>query len=225
MDKLNITNITAKRESLSDINIFRAQQNRDDDIDLFDYTHIHRDGFGFDARFPDNNDRYRGEVEITYEQFKKYVMNKDTFVLPKNWCVKGIVDEDDSNLSRKKTDWWDYFNSLANKSDFGFYNNAYYYIQGLHGYHKHQIPQGYTEITFEQFIEYVVKPSMLNNIETLKEVIKEEEVINPAKGFSMSQFAQALESIPWMEKDDAKDIYKEVEKHFKSIKIEEEVIT
>ena len=59
-----------------------------------------------------------------------------------------------------------------------------------------------------------------NSLKTFKDLFTELEVIDPAKGFSMSQFAKALESIPWMEKDDAKDIYKEVEKHFKSIKIE-----
>lgn len=97
----------------------------------------------------------------TFEQFKE--MYLENFILPEKWCIK-ITSE---NLSFCK--------SLKNK-ELGF-REGYNYIIG--GYYSSIassegnfgfiiIPNGYKEITFEQFKKYVLNQ---NNMENNKQII------------------------------------------------------
>lgn len=185
------------------------------------------------------NEVYDFGIEITYEQFKKYVLKTDN---NKQLTCNDLKEGD--YVYEEYPYGGGTFISVVNLNQGNA--NAQYFIDvdsSTPRLNRNSIfsntnkPSIFRYATQEEidwlnaciannaFVSKEVALAGLSKKSNEKELFSELEVIDPAKGFSMSQFAKALESIPWMEKDDAKDIYKEVEKHFKSIKIEEEVIT
>ena len=98
-------------------------------------------------------------TEITFEQFKKYVLkeeDKKEFVLPEKWCVKR-TSENYEVIN-------DYFNKGCNintyeaKNAYMHYPNHRTNVGFLNGNHSaSNVYSGYTEITFEQFKQYVLK--------------------------------------------------------------------
>lgn len=88
--------------------------------------------------------------EITFEQFKKYVLKEDTdeFVLPDKWYIKGSDELSDlysefTNCSLAHSHMYYYPKDKWN-------NKAWNYVS--------RILTDYTEITLEQFKKYVFKP-------------------------------------------------------------------
>ena len=88
--------------------------------------------------------------EITFKQFKKYVLKEDTqkFVLPDKWCIKGSDELGDlysnhTNCSLAHSHMYYYPKDKWN-------NKAWNYVG--------KRPDFYTEITLEQFKKYVFKP-------------------------------------------------------------------
>ena len=108
----------------------------------------------------DNSGRIKWRY-ATPEEVKEYnrlgepydvtTLNK-SFILPEKWCIKG---------SKKLSDWR--LNDMDNRCNCFFsYTDLYYYIDNpnslLDWNFDDHLPESCTEITFEQFKEYVVKP-------------------------------------------------------------------
>lgn len=93
-------------ESIHDINIFRAIKGLDD-LTLSDvnyYPYIHYDGFEFNKNRIQsfNTGFYADEVEITYEQFKKYVLKTDIKLDDKPVIIQEINPAQGYSLSQIK---------------------------------------------------------------------------------------------------------------------------
>lgn len=96
------------------------------------------------------NTRFKPSTKEAYDD--QFVVKEPKFVLPEKWCLK-ITNE---NI--------DFCRSLKNK-ELGMQENYFYFIggyyssittpSGLNGFIN--IPNNYTEITFEQFKKYVLK--------------------------------------------------------------------
>lgn len=86
---------------------------------------------------------------------------KDSFALPEKWCVKGNQKE-----GKLKDNDPQLFNSIQRskhpfKADnIGFYTIFYYFPTTEMFNHDSCIPSGYTEITFDQFKEHVLKENV-----------------------------------------------------------------
>lgn len=95
-------------------------------------------------------------IELTLEQWDK-IVNKNVieeFKLPEKWCVK----------PSKETSEWFNKNSQTNARDYDTINCGYLHYPKVTKYlhHYDTIQSGYTEITFEQFIKYVLKEEIMN---------------------------------------------------------------
>jgi hypothetical protein len=89
----------------------------------------------------------RYATEITFEQFKKYVLKEPEFVLPKKWYIAITPDN-----SKVINDWkikQEYHSPIGEHTKYVSENGASYLSKVFFG--------NYTEITFEQFKKYVLK--------------------------------------------------------------------
>lgn len=109
----------------------------------------------FYSRLPKNH------TLITFEQFQKYVLGVE-FILPELWGVKLTEQNIDTVTGWRGT--------TKNPSGGNLTGNRYYgsYILNKEpkgkftAYCVSNLPEGYTEITYEQFLQYVLKPSSPN---------------------------------------------------------------
>jgi hypothetical protein len=147
----------------------------DFDDNAKDYSYVSEDGRGMnDLDFVES--KY---TEITFDQFKQYVLKeKDTeFVLPETWYV--VVTKDNQKIL---SDW------RGTKLSVG-------YITGMHKWqdheksskeHNYDLSEDWeNEITFEQFKQYVLKETNINQKE--KDMKKElkfklKDKVNTPKG-------------------------------------------
>ena len=87
--------------------------------------------------------------EITYEQFKEYVLG-EKFILPDKWCIK-VTNANKVILENWRTD-----GSLGPRD---YDKEPFFYLHTpMHernGYNQQRRYLSYTEITLEQFIKYV----------------------------------------------------------------------
>lgn len=81
-----------------------------------------------------------GDFEITYEQFKKYVLKEGSFVLPSQWYISL------NQVSRETLEKWTH-NS---------YNEILGYVTNTKNWNRNRSSEC-TEISFEQFEKYVFK--------------------------------------------------------------------
>jgi len=132
-----------------------------------------------------NNKPVSGYTEITFEQFKKYVIGEpvetsekakcevEEFKVPEKWCIR--VEEYNTPVEvyewRKRTEYG------SNWIDSGYIHST-----GLHC----DKMSGYTEITFEQFVNYIYKSKTITmekctigGSTTLKEAFIKECGIKP----------------------------------------------
>jgi len=75
------------------------------------------------------------------------------FKLPKLWYVEGDIDRKDAK------DAWNNLNrDLGQSANYAFFENCFYYIDeyGKKAYIKKDPPSGYTEISCDEFLEYVI---------------------------------------------------------------------
>lgn len=109
---------------------------------------------------------YKGDYHIdgtliTFEQFQKYVLGVE-FILPKLWGVKLTEQSIDTVTGWRRT--------TTKPSGFEMRGSKYYgsYILNKEpnskftAYWVNSLPEGYTEITYEQFLQYVLKSSSPN---------------------------------------------------------------
>lgn len=96
-------------------------------------------------QFMDNSEN---TTETTVQEILGYdPFVKDDFVLPEKWCVK---------FNKEVGVWLD----KKTNNDFYYNSNFKYICYPEASYNSHiyeEIPEGYTEITFEQFQKYVLK--------------------------------------------------------------------
>lgn len=115
------------------------------------------EGYWSDYKF---GDEY---TEITFEEFKKYVLKEKEFVLPKYWRILGNEESFDivakffnectkSNVYKKEyyLDNWFYSHNLANDAYILSSNPANYFV-------SQKIEEKFEEITLEQFKKHVLK--------------------------------------------------------------------
>jgi hypothetical protein len=96
-------------------------------------------------------------IEITTEQFEKYVLNKDTFVIPEKWYVELTTTEEDKVIT-------DYFNKKLNRRQLVlrgdkqiFYNESgEYYYPGRFNNNLDSLKNDRELITFDQFKEHIL---------------------------------------------------------------------
>jgi len=77
----------------------------------------------------------------------------EKFVLPKKWYVEGDTSRKDAK------DAWNKLNhDLRQSGNYAFFSNCFYYIDeyGKKSYQKKDPPIGYTEITCDEFLKYVI---------------------------------------------------------------------
>jgi len=91
-----------------------------------------------------------GYTEITLEQFRKYVLKQEEFVLPKQWCL-GVTPENKSVIEGWRTDQYI-------QPDGGYVLSPDHSRgqTGKRGYFVTYKPFDTPEITFEQFKKYVL---------------------------------------------------------------------
>lgn len=112
-------------------------------------------------------------IEITIDQFNQYFGKKESvskteeFVLPEKWCIRAT--EKNVHILKQTTH--------CNK-----HLNYNYTIGGYYGTKfggNSVVPNGYTEITFEQFKKYVLKETItkvdLSKQEPMKTAVQKEE--------------------------------------------------
>lgn len=127
------------------------------------------------------------------------IVEEPEFVLPKKWCVKGIESSDGTRDSRTKLAWNRYLKKLHPNSnyigDYAFKKEYYYYYLPSHksGHNTKSIPIDHTEITYEQFLKYV-----------LKEDIEVKETVVEDKSYKLSDIKSKLSKL--YEKEDVQDI-------------------
>jgi len=81
------------------------------------------------------------------------------FILPEKWCVRGTNDPNSSYRDRYRDLW----NNFTKNTNYAFLNDKYYSLNSYNsGNYHYGIPQGYVEITLEQFEKYVVNKSTFN---------------------------------------------------------------
>jgi len=98
-------------------------------------------------------------TEITWEQFKKYVLKEEEFVLPEKWCIKSGEPE----VAEYCRAYWNHKRSYNTDEC----KNAYAHFPPFDGgvTTSYYIKSGYTEITFEQFKKYVLKQKEEKTVE------------------------------------------------------------
>lgn len=107
-----------------------------------------------------NNKVREGFTEITFEQFKQYVLDKKTdFVIPEKWCVKGNSEKEAIVInSWLPEDYQGIYSRSELRSSYFHYPN----FENFTGFHKGNhtdthVRTGYKEITFEQFTKHILK--------------------------------------------------------------------
>ena len=132
-----------------------------------------------------NQHRFKPSTKEAYDA--QFVVKEEEFVLPEKWCLK-ITKE---NL--------DFCKSLEN-NELKFHKNYPYSIGGYYSPIPNKdcngfinIPENYTEITFEQFKKYV-----------LKEEIVEEKVIEPLPQFKV---IESIETITKVENNEGNQFF------------------
>lgn len=75
------------------------------------------------------------------------------FILPELWYVEG-----DTNNIKAKDAWNDLYKDLGQSYKFAFFENCFYYLNtsNIKSHTKKQPPEGYTKITCEEFLKYVI---------------------------------------------------------------------
>lgn len=75
------------------------------------------------------------------------------FKLPKLWYVEGDIDRKDT-----KDAWNKLNNDLGQSANYAFFKNCFYYIDeyGKKAHRKKDPPIGYTKISCDEFLEYVI---------------------------------------------------------------------
>lgn len=90
--------------------------------------------------------------EITYEQFKQYVLMEKEFIVPEKWCVKATRETFDS-LQR-------YTKKVLGRTPADGGQNSYYHFPEFGSLCTcDNIKPGYTEISFADFQKYIIKQS------------------------------------------------------------------
>lgn len=74
-------------------------------------------------------------------------------VVENNWCIK-------QNASKEVCDWFRKFKRTQNAYVLGSY--LYLVYCGTNSYYSDSKPDGYTEITLQQFKEYILKEPIKN---------------------------------------------------------------
>lgn len=114
-----------------------------------------------------NENLPKNAIELTLEQWDK-IVNKniiEEFKLPEKWCVK----------PSKETSEWFNKNSQTNARDYHTMNCGYFHYPKVAKFCHHwdTIQNGYTEITFEQFIKYVLNQKVMEEKEIIGYKLKE----------------------------------------------------
>lgn len=101
---------------------------------------------------PHTSSYLNGYTEITFEQFEKYVLKKDSKELPKNWCVKpNTIDEDLEVMKFLEANG---YNTSVITPSLDYYSH-FPFINGG-GSRYGNIRAGYEQITFEQFKKHFI---------------------------------------------------------------------
>lgn len=103
-----------------------------------------------------NNPNY---TEITFEQFKKYVLKEEVFL--EKFCFRGCKEANEWQRTE-----------LENKTNVHMNYEKYFYYHELTGKYNDEewrffdnLPEGYTEVTFEQFTKYVLNKEKMNKFD------------------------------------------------------------
>lgn len=130
------------------------------------YVHSHNYGFWWEKMdgghyYANVEGKHPDHTEITFEQFKKYVLKepimKEEFVLPEKWCVRHHQEVAEYIIKLLGSNKGNYFEDLEKFSHFPPSPTG----RNFGGYCYRKKLDGYTEITFEQFKKYVLmKDSM-----------------------------------------------------------------
>lgn len=93
-----------------------------------------------------------------------------TFILPEKWCIRGIEKRLYLEKIKIFNDWK---NNYFKEQKLGFYKDYYYFVENNTIHYKHTIPDNYTEITFEQFKQFVVNEqfNMVNKYDYLIKIL------------------------------------------------------
>jgi len=153
-------------------------------------------GFGLGSSF--NNTIYSQVEHLPVLTYQKWKEMKEGFVLPEKWCI-------DSNLDRKVIGEWFNRNSDVEKKhrssvDYSvdLKSNPYYHYPKCYEMSctSSSPVEGYTEITYEQFINYVLK----------KEEMKESTIDFTIKGTKLPQSPVEIEYrvVNWGEGDEVR---------------------
>lgn len=114
---------------------------------------------------------YSIDSNMTYEKFKEEFVK---FKLPEKWCVKGSNSKENTIIRK-----WFYDNQKTKGFfTFDFVIGVYYLSDNLiktswtnQGFY---FPEGYTEITFEQFVKHILKQkTMGEELKVTKEYVLE----------------------------------------------------
>jgi hypothetical protein len=122
-------------------------------------------------------------TEITFEQFKKYVL-KEEFILPKKWCIR--ITEENQDILRE---WRGHYGEVGGylhvpvEADSILLNSEW----------DSSIMNGYVEITFEQFKDYVLKQENIMKKEFIGYKLTKPEY-NRAAGRIAYQFDTDIET-------------------------------
>lgn len=117
---------------------------------------------------------YDEHTLITFDQFLTHVVKKP-FLFPEHWCIqwktKNIFDKTCKHV----------------KKGFGFVHGAWVTVDGQYSDNQ---PKDYTEITFQQFLEFVVKEPV---------VVKDVAVFDPLDwNIECKDVAQTQEVLQWI---------------------------
>ena len=211
-------------DTLPAINEYRVSKDKDRLTSSAQYPYIRFDGFGIFTLLEYDN----SYTEITYEQFKKYVLKKQDNLTFSDFKDGDYIYEQMDITSCS-------FITKVNIRRDGGMKISDYFINlntkvfdtqaALNAYTSYRVCRYATPEEIEWLEACKKVERYIPKEEALKDLFKKEPLYieaPPTKGYSMTQFAKALELIPWMEKDDAKDIFIEVKKYFETIKIEKE---
>lgn len=108
---------------------------------------------------------YHMSSNMTFDQFKEKYME---FKLPEKWCIKQCEELkqycknelNKVNISGDMPDWYYYINLTKGSTVYWNYSK--------------NIPNGYTEITFEQFVKHILKQeTMEKELKVTKEYVLE----------------------------------------------------
>lgn len=96
---------------------------------------------------PDSN----WKNEITFEQFKKYVLKEEEFVLPKKWKVKENIE-----VAQWASSVFNCSSFVSSSEKYLCVNQELYPERSSYFFLDSEESKKYTEITFEQFEKYVL---------------------------------------------------------------------